>query len=334
MEDTNLSTSPPETMMPQSHPSPLHRRLARSTAVPALALATLWAASARVSAQSSYIQNFNSQTAGNTATGFTEVRPVNATTGVTGLGAVIINQSPGDNALNLYDYLNVDSGGNARVQQDITASSLAMVSLDFQRNADLTINTSTASTQALYVAFGLNGQGIETSGNRLFEVRLYNNGRYRINRGIQDGLGGLSSTGLDTAGIFEASGTTFGTHTLRIYAHSGLPGDAAVGYTGPDSVARFLDANSFSVFINGTFINPTTGATASGNFGMLQSATYSTASDIGRFGLLTGGASSVTGVDFVVDNILVLTQVPEASTGWAILPTGLALLAWRRLRSR
>jgi hypothetical protein len=284
-----------------------------------------------VSAQSSYSQNFNSQTAGNTATGFTEVRPTTATSLPTGSGAVIINQSLGDNALNLYDYA---SGNNARAQQDITASSLAMVSLEFQRNADLTIDTSAASTQALYVAFGLNGQGIESSGNRLFEVRLYNNGRYRINRGIQDGLGGLSSTGLDAAGMFEVSGTTFGTHTLRIYAHSGLPGDAAVGYTGPDSVARFLDAHSFSVFINGTFINPTTGATASGNFGMLQSATYSTASDIGRFGLLTGGASSVTGVDFVVDNILVLTQVPEASTGWAILPTGLAFLAWRRLRSR
>lgn len=329
MEDTNLSPLPPETMMPQSSPSPIHRRLARSTVVPALALATLWTASSRLGAQSSYSQNFNSQTAGNTATGFTEVRPVSATTGPTGLGAVIINQSPGDNALNLYDY---NGSGNARVQQDFTSSPLSQVSLEFQRNADLTINTSTASTQALYVAFGLNGQGIESLANRLFEVRLYNNGQYRINRGIQDGSGNLSSSGLDTAGSFEASGTTFGTHTLHIYAHSGLPGDAAVGYTGPDSTPRFLDANSFSVFINGNLISPNTGATANGNFGMLQSATYSTASDIGRFGLLTGGGSGVTGIDFVVDNILLFNQVPEASTGWALLPTGLALLAWRRLR--
>jgi hypothetical protein len=334
MEDTNLSALPPDIMMPQSHPSPIHRRLARSTVVPALALATLWTTSARLAAQSSYSQNFNSQTPGNTATGFTEVRPVNATTGASGFGAVIINQSLGDNALNLYDNLDAPSGGNARVQQDFTSSSLSQVSLEFQRNADLTINTSTASTQALYVAFGLNGQGIESGANRHFEVRLYNNGQYRINRGIQDGSGNFSSTDLDTAGSFEASGTTFGTHTLHIYAHSGLPGDAAVGYTGPDSTPRFLDANSFSVFINGTLINPTDGATANGNFGMLRSATYGTASNIGRFGLLTGGASSVTGVDFIVDNILLFNQVPEASTGWALLPTGLALLAWRRLRRR
>ena len=316
-------------MMPQTHPSPLHRRLARSTAVPALA--TLWAASAKLSAQSSYGQNFNSQTPGNTATGFTEVRPVSATALPTGSGAVIINQSLGDNALNLYDY---DSTRNARVQQDFTASSLAQVSLEFQRNADISVDTSTASTQGLYVALLNTGSTITSSDNRLFEVRLYNNGQYRINRGIQDGSGGLSSSGLSTAGTFEASGTTFGTHTLRIYAHSGLPGDATVGYTGPDSVPRVLDANSFSVFINGTLISPGSAATANGNFGMLQSATYGVASDIGRFGLLTGGSRPVTGVDFVVDNILLFNQVPEASTGWAVLPAGLALLAWRRLRSR
>jgi hypothetical protein len=318
-------------MMPQPHRSPIHRRLARSTVVPALALATFWAASSRLAAQSSYGQNFNSQTPGNTATGFTEVRPTTATTGPTGLGAVIINQSPGDNALNLYDY---SGSGNARVQQDFTASSLAQVSLEFQRNADLTIDTSNASTQALYVVFGLTGDAITTLGNRHFEVRLYNNGRYRINRGIQDGSGNFSSTDLDTAGTFEASGTTFGTHTLHIYAHSGLPGDATVPYVGPDSITRLLDANSFSVFINGAPISPTTGATANGNFGMLRELTYSTASNIGRFGLLTGGGGGVTGVDFVVDNILVFNQVPEASTGWAVLPAGLALLAWRRLRSR
>jgi hypothetical protein len=331
MEDSNLSATPPEIMMPQSHPSPIHRRLARSTVVPALALATFWAASSRLAAQSSYSQNFNSQTPGNTATGFTEVRPVIATTGPTGLGAVIINQSPGDNALNLYDY---DSTGNGRVQQDFTASSLAQVSFEFQRNADIAVNTSSSSTQALYVALLNTGSTITTGDNRLFEVRLYNNGQYRINRGIQGGGGDWSSNALDVAGSFEASGTTFGTHTLHIYAHSGLPGDTAVGYTGPDSTPRFLDANSFSVFINGARINPTDGATANGNFGLLHSATYGAASNLGRFGLLTGGASSVTGVDFVVDNIVVFNQVPEASTGWAILPAGLALLAWRRLRSR
>ena len=94
MEDTKLSPPPPEIMMPQPLPSPLHRRLARSTVVPALALAALWTASARLAAQSSYSQNFNSQTPGNTATGFTEVRPTTATTGLTGSGAVIVNQVP------------------------------------------------------------------------------------------------------------------------------------------------------------------------------------------------------------------------------------------------
>jgi hypothetical protein len=315
-------------MMPQPLPSPLHRRLARTTVVPALALATLWTASARLAAQSSYSQNFNSQTPGNTATGFTEVRPTTATTGPTGSGAVIVNQSLGDNALNLYDY---NPSGNARVQQDFTVSSLAQVSLEFQRNADI---SSPTSTQALYVAFANTGAAITSGDNRLFEVRLYNNGQYRINRGLQDGGGNWNSNALDVAGSFEASGTTFGTHTLHIYAHSGLPGDAAVGYTGPDSTPRFLDANSFSVFINGIRISPTTGETVNGNFGLLHSATYGAASNIGRFGLLTGGGSDITGIDFVVDNILLFNQVPEASTGWALLPTGLALLAWRRLRRR
>jgi hypothetical protein len=289
-----------------------------STALKVVSIGTV---SASLCAQNSFFQNFDSQTPGSTATGFTTVAPANATDRPTGRGTVVVNQSTGDNALNFYDYSNSSS---SRISQDFTPAALGQVSFEFQRNASIARVGDTAA-----LAFGL-----ASTDGFLFEVRLFNDGTILLNRGLQDSGGQYVGEDLFTPSAFEPSGTTFGAHTLNIYAYSAAPGSATVPYLGPDSILRFLDANSFVVFVDGNLITPTTGATANGNFGMLGSASYDTTENISRFGMRTGATLDVTGVDFVVDNIALYNQVPEASTGWAVLPTGLAFLAWRRLRRR
>lgn len=312
------------------HPSRFPRvRLTRHPVQAGLATALLLSAGMLPAfGQATFSQDFNGQTVGNTATGFTSVVPGSATAN---RGAVIINQSTGDNALNLFD---TDGSGNARIEQDFTSSSLGYFAVEFQRNADLTVNTSTESTQAFYVTIGYNGAGISTAGNRLLEVRFYNNGQFRINRGTQDGSGAHTGTSLTTAASFESAGTTFSTHLLQIYVRDDAAGDPAVQYTGPDSVVRTLDPNSFDVFINGTRIVPASGASPNGSFGLLQSAAYNTDNNLGRFGLLTGGSSVDSGINFVADNLFLLSAVPEVSPLFALFPLSALLAVWRLRRDR
>ncbi len=272
-------------------------------------------------AQNSFFQNFDSQAAGSTATGLTTVVPSNATDRPGGLGAVIANQSTGDNALNLYDY---SSGAISRISQNITASTLGQVSFEFQRNASITPADNLAALSL----------GLSSTAGFLFDIRLFNDGTVLIDRGLQGSGGSFTGSSVFAPSAFELPGTAFGVHTLSIYAYSDTPGSPTVPYRGPDSILRVLDPNSFVVFVDGNFITPTTGGTANGNFGMLGTASYSSPVSIDRFAMRTGVGSGVTGVDFVVDNIALYNQVPEASTGWAVLPTGLAFLAWRRLRRR
>jgi hypothetical protein len=279
------------------------------------------------SAQILFSENFDSQTTGATVSGFTVVSPTTATPLPTGRGVVVVDEGPPNKAAWFYDY---DTGGNARVEQDFGPLNHAHLSLTFRRNADIAVDPGTESTRGFYVTFGYQGLSQGTQANRVLEFRLFNNGAYRMNRGIQDSGGNFVSSSVTPTATFEPSGPTFNTHTLDLFIYSGLPGGTPLAYTGPDLVPRLLDPNSFSVFIDGTFITPTSGATANGNFGVFQSTFYNATNNIGRFGLVTGGASSLTGFDFIVDNI-VLSPIPEPS-GLGVLALG--GVAWLLRRKR
>lgn len=279
-------------------------------------------------AQILFSENFDAQTTGATVSGFTVVSPTSATPLPTGRGVVVADEGPPNKAAWFYDY---DTGGNARVEQDFGPLNHAHLSLTFRRNADLTVDPSGESTRAFYVTLGYQGLGQGTQANRIIEFRLFNNGAYRMNRGIQDSGGNFVSSSVTPTAMFEPSGATFNTHTLDIFLYSGLPGGPTLSYVGPDLVWRVLDPNSFSVFLNGNFVTPTSGATANGNFGVFQSTFYNATNNIGRFGLVTGGATSLTGIDFIVDNIT-LAPIPEPAA-LALLALGGTAMIWLRRRS-
>ncbi len=269
-------------------------------------------------AQSLFSDNFDAQTTGNTVSGWTAVSPTTATAS---RGAVILDEILPNKSLRIYD---TDGANSVRVEQDFTAGGNVHLSLSFRRNADIAVDPSAASTTAFYVSIGGNGLAQNTQANRDLEFRLFSNGQYRINRGVQDGGGNFVSTSLTSAQNFEAAGPTFNWHTLDIFMYDGLVGGATLGYTGPDLAARLLDPNSFSVFIDGTFVTPSSSATANGNFGIFQSSIYGTDNNLGRLGFVTGGAAALTGFDYVVDNVA-LSTIPEPSTVMLFGIGGLAL---------
>ena len=280
------------------------------------------------SAQILFSENFDLQTTGATVSGFTVVSPTTATPLPTGRGVVVVDEGPLNKAAWFYDY---DTGGNARVEQDFGPLNHAHLSLTFRRNADIAVDPSSETTRAFYVTLGYFGLGQGTQANRILEFRLFSNGQFRTPRGVQDAGGNLISTSVTPAVNYEPFGPTFNTHTLDIFLYSGLPGEPPLPYTGPDLVPRLLDPNSFSVFINGTFIAPPSSPTANGNFGVFQSTFYNATNNIGRFGLVTGGAAALTGFDFIVDNI-VLSPIPEPSA-LGLLAMGAAAWLVRRKRA-
>jgi hypothetical protein len=294
---------------------------------PLATLAALACAVSYTQAQTLFSDDFNSQTVGNSVSGWTALSPTSATAS---RGAVIVNSGVGDNSLRIYD---TDTSNATRVEQDFLSRSDVHLSLSFRRNADIAVDSSAASTTAFYVTIGANGLAQNTQANRDLEFRLFSNGQYRINRGTQDGGGNFVATSLTTAANFESAGPTFNWHTLDIFMYDGTPGGATKAFVGPDSVARILDPNSFAVFIDGSFITPSSGATANGDFGIFQSSIYGTDNNFGRLGLITGGAANLSGFDYVVDNVVVsgISAVPEPST-LALL--GLGALAFPLLRRR
>jgi len=133
---------------------------------------------------------------------------------------------------------------------------------------------------------------------------------------------------------FGEAGTTFNTHTLDIFAYAGTTGGATLGYTGPDSLARVLDPHSFAVYIDGALVlapGPGTNTTANGDYGFENSSFYSQGT-LGRLGIITGGSSAVSGMDFLIDNIN-LSVIPEPSTV-ALLGTSSLLLIGVLRRNR
>lgn len=284
---------------------------------------------AAVAGKAQIITNFDftGDTPGSSPLGWTSVTP---STPAALNGAVVTNVS-GDNAVNIYDY---STSANARLEQDFaTLYDRLHLSLTFTRNANI---TPTTSTQGLYVTLGANGQSQGTGSNRAVSVRLFNDGQFRIDRGAQDGGGNFLSASVSSSNAFEASGPTFTTHTLDIFAYSGVSGGSGLSYTGPDSVTRVLDPHSYAVYIDNVWITVGTN-TVNGNNGFATGSwgLYS-GTNLGRLGLVTGGATAISGMDFLIDNI-VLEVIPEPST-FALLGLGGLLLIGagriRRCRSR
>jgi hypothetical protein len=263
--------------------------------------------------------NFNSDTPGTSPQGWTSVSP---STPAAQNGASVTS----GNAVNVYDY---NTAANARLEQDFAAANNLHLSLSFTRNANI---TPTTSTQGLYISLGTNGLSQGTSANRAANIRLFNDGGYRIDVGTQTGGGAFSSAAVSGSNTFGEAGTTFNTHTLDIYAYGGTTGGATFSYTGPDSVARVLDPHSFAVYIDGILLQPSGSATtANGDYGF-QSASFYGDPNLGRLGLVTGGSAAISGMDFLVDNI-VLSTIPEPSTITLLCAGGLLLIGLMR-RSR
>jgi len=288
-----------------------------------IAIACLVACSTE--AQVIFSDNFTGDTPGSSPTGWTAVSPATPTLGT--LGAIVTNVA-GNNQV---DMLDNSTTASAQLQEDFTPLDGSLhLSLTFTRNANITPAT---STQGLYVSLGSNGLTQATSANRAADIRLFNDGGYRIDIGSQTVGGAFVSAAVSGSNSFGEAGTTFNTNSLDIYAYAGTTGGATFSYTGPDNVTRVLDPHSFAVYINGILLQPSTNTTVDGDYGFQSAGSYNNGT-LGRLGLITGGASSVSGIDFLVDNIQ-LSAVPEPSS-LALLGTGGLLLigALRRRRSR
>jgi hypothetical protein len=244
------------------------------------------------------------------------------------LGAIVTNVA-GNNQV---DMLDNSATSNARLEEDFTGASSLHLSLSFTRNANI---TPTSSTQGLYVSLGANGLSQNTQANRAADIRLFNDGSYRLDIGAQNGDGTFASgPSVTSSNGFGEGGTTFNTNSLDIYAYAGATGGSTLSYTGPDNLTHILDPHSFQVFINGVLLSaggPGTNMTVDGDYGFQNSSFYSQGT-LGRLGLITGGSSAVTGIDFLVDNIN-LSVIPEPSTV-ALLGTSSLLLIGVLRRTR
>ncbi len=255
-------------------------------------------------------------------TDFTVVRP---TANSASVFSTVVPFGAG-NGLQMFDN---DATLNGQIQQDFAISSAVRLSLSFARNQDI---APANATSALFVSLGFSGGSQPSLSGRTMAIKLFNNGTFGFERGWQ-GAGGIwvsNATGSTVAYESPATGP-FATHTLDIFAYAGATGGAGFSYTGPDAVERTLSARSYSVFLDGVLVTSVPDAIAPGIYGFTSSAGYSDPGDMGRFGLVTGGATSRVGIDFTLDNIVV-TAIPEPST---LTMLGLALVvAGRRCRRR
>jgi hypothetical protein len=280
-------------------------------------------------AQVIFSDDFTGDTPGSSPSGWTSVSPSTPTLGT--LGSIVTNVA-GNNEVNMLDN---SSSSNTRIEEDFTTSFSGLhLSLTFTRNANI---TPTTSTQGLYVSLGTNTLTQGTQANRAAGIRLFNDGNYRVDLGIQNTNNGTFASGPSVSGTnsFGESGTTFNTHTLDIYAYAGVTGGATLGYTGPDSLAHILDPHSFAVYIDGALMlapGPGTNTTANGNYGFENSSFYSQPT-LGRLGFITGGSAAISGIDFLVDNIQ-LSAIPEPYTFALLGAGGLLLIGALRRRQR
>jgi hypothetical protein len=123
-------------------------------------------------------------------------------------------------------------------------------------------------------------------------------------------------------------------HTLDIFAYAGTTGGSGLTYTGPDAVTRTLAAKSYAVFIDNVLVTSFSDSISLGNYGFTSpvATPYNNPGDMGRFGIVTGGATARVGMDFTVDNIfLEVIPVPEPSS-MALVAGAFAMFGWRMFR--
>jgi hypothetical protein len=277
-------------------------------------------------AQVLFSENFDAQTPGVNPTGFTVNLPASPTFGTLETTVVPFG---GGNGLQLLD----QSGtGNAQVQQDFTPSSSVHLSLSFTRNQNI---VPANATSGLFVSLGFLGGNQPSLASRTMAIKLFNDGTFGMERGIQGPGGVFVSSNTSGSAPYEtpASGP-FSTHTLDIFAYAGMTGGSGLSYTGPDSVGRTLAAKSYAVFIDSVLVTSFSDSLSLGNYGFTSpvATPYSDPGDMGRFGLVTGGATSRVGMDFTVDNITV-SVIPEPSA-FALLALGFAVAGGRISRCR
>jgi hypothetical protein len=279
---------------------------------------------AKCPAQALFSENFDTMTVGQNPTGFTVLLPATATPGT--LETTVVSFG-GGNGLQLLD----QSGtANAQVQQDFAASSGVHLSLSFARNQNI---TPANSTSGLFVSLGFAGQNQPALASRTMAVKLFNDGTFGMERGIQ-GAGGVfvSSITSGSATYETPAAGPYVPHTLDIFAYAGLTGGSGLSYTGPDSIERTLAAKSYAVFMDNVLVTSFSDALSLGNYGFTSpvATPYSDPGDMGRFGLVTGGATARVGIDFTIDNITV-SAIPEPSA-FALLALGLAIIGRRICR--
>jgi hypothetical protein len=118
-----------------------------------------------------------------------------------------------------------------------------------------------------------------------------------------------------------------------MFAYAGTTGGATLGYTGPGGTNGVLDPHSYAIYIDGILLQPeTTNVTANGDYAFQNSSFYSQGT-LGRLGLITGGSSTASGIDFLIDNIS-LSAIPEPSTFALLGAGGLLLIGALRRRKR
>src|SRR5215471_11689078 len=86
-----------------------------------------------VQAQTLFTDNFDSQTTGNTVSGWTAVSPTTATAS---RGALIMDETLPNKSLHIFD---TDAANSTRVEQDFAPRSDIHLSLSFRRNADIAV---------------------------------------------------------------------------------------------------------------------------------------------------------------------------------------------------
>jgi hypothetical protein len=265
-------------------------------------------------AQVLFSENFDGMTPAVNPVGFTVNLPAAPTPGTLETTVVPFG---GGNGLRLLDQ---SSTGNAQVQQDFTTSSSVHLSLSFIRNQNIAPASTTAG---LFISLGFQGANQPSLASRTMAIKIFNDGTFGLERGIQGPGGVFSSSITSGSATYETPAAgPFSTHTLDIFAYAGTTGGSGWSYTGPDAVTRTLAAKSYSVFIDNVLITSFSDSLSLGNYGFTSpvATPYVDPGDMGRFGIVTGGATARVGMDFTVDNIMVsVIPVPE--------PSSLALVA-------
>lgn len=237
------------------------------------------------------------QTIGTSPTGATTVRPSSPTaSGFTYITGSATNTAGSGNGVHFYD--SNSSDGNMLTYNFVAdaASQLSAVRVDFSFAA---LATAGAGDDYIAVAFGeySTSKTLNASARRFTDMRLYNDGTVDFRSYL--GSGAPYSNNHDISS---------GSHDISIFVNDAL---ASVNYTGLDSSAYVLAANSVAYWLDGALVVMNGGeefttmdlddATASGTVG-------TTADNLGKFGFNTG--TSDVGLNYAIDDIEIST-IPE-----------------------